>query len=60
VFGGTTQFVVTWLIEATGSPLAPAWYMTIAIALGLTAMLLTPETAPARTRSAQRARSTLP
>jgi MFS family permease len=46
VFGGTTQFVVTWLIEATGSPLAPAWYMTIAIALGLTAMLLIPETAP--------------
>jgi MFS family permease len=49
VFGGTTQFVVTWLIGATGNPLAPAWYMTIAIALGLTAMLLTPETAPGHT-----------
>ncbi len=26
VFGGTTQAVVTWLIAATGSPVAPAWY----------------------------------
>ena len=26
VFGGTTQAVVTWLIAATGSPIAPAWY----------------------------------
>ena len=50
VFGGTTQFVITWLMEATGSPLAPAWYMTVAIALGLTAMLLTPETAPGHRR----------
>ncbi len=24
IFGGTSQFVVTWLIRATGSPLAPA------------------------------------
>ena len=26
VFGGTTQAIVTWLIAATGSPVAPAWY----------------------------------
>ena len=26
VFGGTTQAIVTWLIAATGSPIAPAWY----------------------------------
>ena len=26
VFGGTTQAIVTWLIAATGSAIAPAWY----------------------------------
>ncbi len=48
VFGGTTQFGVAWLTRATGSPLAPGWYMTTAVAIGLLAMILTPETAPAR------------
>ena len=51
VFGGTTQAVVTWLIAATGSPIAPAWY---ASATGLAsvvalAMLLRPARAPANT-----------
>lgn len=27
VFGGSTQFVVAWLTQLTGNPLAPAWYM---------------------------------
>lgn len=49
VFGGTTQLVVTWLIHATGSGLAPAWYMATAVAAGLVAMCLTRETAPVRT-----------
>ncbi|HEY4179301.1 MAG TPA: MFS transporter [Kofleriaceae bacterium] len=26
IFGATTQFVVTWLIEVTNNPLAPAYY----------------------------------
>lgn len=26
IFGATTQFVVTWLLEVTGSPLSPAYY----------------------------------
>ncbi|MCE9521588.1 MAG: MFS transporter [Alphaproteobacteria bacterium] len=26
VFGGSTQFVITWLIAALGDPLVPAWY----------------------------------
>jgi MHS family citrate/tricarballylate:H+ symporter-like MFS transporter len=47
-FGGTAQFVVGWLIDVTGSPMAPGWYMTAATALGLTAMLAMRETAPAR------------
>jgi MFS family permease len=30
IFGGTTQFVVAWLINFTGNPLVPAWYLIIA------------------------------
>jgi len=51
VFGGSTQFLVTWIIQVTGNPLAPAWHMLGAVAIGLTAMLQLPETAPARRAS---------
>jgi len=47
VFGGTTQFVVQWLTDITGSTLAPAWYMTAAVAVGGVAAFLSRETAPA-------------
>jgi MHS family citrate/tricarballylate:H+ symporter-like MFS transporter len=47
-FGGTAQLVVTWLIHATGNALAPAWYMLLATAVGLLAMMLMRETAPVR------------
>jgi MFS transporter, MHS family, citrate/tricarballylate:H+ symporter len=47
-FGGTAQFVVTWLIDVTGSPLAPAWYMTAAVVLGLMGIIAMPESAPKR------------
>jgi MFS family permease len=50
-FGGTAQFIVTWLIEVTGSPMAPAWYMTAAMAVGLVGMLGMRETAPLRKRA---------
>ena len=50
LFGGTAQIVVTWLIHATGSDLAPAWYLVVAYVLGAGAGLLLPETAPARIR----------
>ncbi|HTX14895.1 MAG TPA: MFS transporter [Candidatus Baltobacteraceae bacterium] len=46
VFGGTTQYSITWLIRATGNPLAPAWYWTVAAALGVGVMIATRETAP--------------
>ena len=46
VFGGSAQYVVTWLIAVTGSPLAPAWYMTGGMVLGVAAMLAMRETAP--------------
>jgi MFS family permease len=48
VFGGSTQFVVAWIIHTTGNPLAPAWYMLGAVIVGLIAMLWIPETAPGR------------
>lgn len=48
VFGGSTQFIVAWLIRATGNPLTPAFYMIGALAMGLAAMAALPETAPSR------------
>ncbi|MDE2254633.1 MAG: MFS transporter [Betaproteobacteria bacterium] len=44
IFGGTTQFIITWLIHATGNPVAPAWYVTIASIVTAIAMLAMPET----------------
>jgi predicted MFS family arabinose efflux permease len=43
LFGGTTQFVVTWLSSTTGSPTAPAWYAAAASVVTVLAMLLMPE-----------------
>ncbi len=49
IFGGSTQFVITLLIDVTKNPLAPAWYWTGAALIGLTAMLLVKESAPVKT-----------
>jgi len=46
IFGGTAQLVVTWLLHVSGNPLAPAWYLLLAAAVGLLAMSRLPETAP--------------
>lgn len=51
VFGGTTQFVSKGLIELTGNPLAPAFYITAAMAVGVCAMLLIRETAPVKQKA---------
>lgn len=48
-FGGTTQYMVTWLIKVTGNPIAPAWYWTGATSVGVIGMLLTRESAPRKT-----------
>ncbi len=48
VFGGSAQFLVAWLIRATGNPLAPAWYMFCGIVIGLTVLFQLPETAPVK------------
>jgi MFS family permease len=48
-FGGTTQFMIAWIIKVTGNPLAPAFYMMGGIAIGLIAMASIKETAPVKT-----------
>ena len=51
IFGGTTQFAVAWLIERTGSPMVPAWYMlatTIAATAGVMGLNAHPEVARER------------
>lgn len=44
VFGGTAPFIATFLIEVTGAPLAPAYYLVIASFIALIAALTLPET----------------
>jgi len=51
IFGGSTQLVVKWLIHITGSAMAPAWYWTAAVALGVVALILIPESAPRHVRA---------
>ena len=46
VFGGTTQLVIASLIQATGDPLSPAWYVIAFTVVGLIASLAMRETAP--------------
>ena len=46
IFGGSTQFTVAWLTKVLHSNLAPAWYMTAGVSIGLVTMLFLPETAP--------------
>jgi hypothetical protein len=46
LFGGFAPFFVTWLIQTTGLPVAPAFYVMFGAAAGLLASLLLKE--PAR------------
>lgn len=43
LFGGTTQFIITWLIGVTGNPAAPAWYVAATSVITALAMLAMPE-----------------
>jgi len=43
IFGGFGQFIVTWLISATGSPIAPAYYVIACCASTLIALFSIPE-----------------
>ncbi|SMG55197.1 MFS transporter [Paraburkholderia susongensis] len=48
VFGGTAQVVATWLISATGSHIAPAWYLIVATLISTIPLLWLTETADKR------------
>ena len=52
VFGGTAQLVINMLTVATGSALAPAWYIMAALAVGASAAMLIRETAPVKAQRA--------
>ncbi len=43
LFGGSTQFVITWLLKVTGDPVSPAWYVTVTSVITLAAMWAIPE-----------------
>lgn len=40
LIGGFAQFIVTWLIQRTGSPMAPTYYVMFGVGLGLIAALI--------------------
>jgi MHS family proline/betaine transporter-like MFS transporter len=42
VFGGFGQFIVTWLIKTTGTPLAPTYYVMGGLALSFVAVAFVP------------------
>ncbi len=45
IFGGFGQFIVTWLIQALATPIAPAYYVIGCCISSLIALLMLPETA---------------
>lgn len=54
IFGGTAPYVSTWLVDVTGSRLAPPFYIMAIAAVSFTILVTTlPETAP-RVRRARR------
>ena len=50
IFGGFAPFIATWLIQATGTPIAPVYYVIACAGASLAAVLLSPESAPGELR----------
>jgi MHS family proline/betaine transporter-like MFS transporter len=50
IFGGFAPFIATWLIEKTGSPIAPTYYVIAAAIVSAAVIFRVPETAYARLR----------
>jgi MFS family permease len=48
ILGGSTQLVVTWILEVTGSPMSIAWYLTAVGLIGFAAMYALKESAPVK------------
>jgi MHS family citrate/tricarballylate:H+ symporter-like MFS transporter len=51
IFGGSTQFLITWLIRVTGSPMAPGWFWTAAALVFVIAAMALSESAPVKLRN---------
>lgn len=53
IFGGTAPFIGTWLVESTGVPASPGYYMTAAAVVVLLVLVFTriPETHPLKKRA---------
>jgi MFS family permease len=52
IFGGTTQFVVAWLIDVTKDPMVPAWYQIVTTTVSIVGvLLLTPHAEVLRERA---------
>jgi MFS transporter, MHS family, proline/betaine transporter len=48
IFGGTAPYIATWLIDRTGNPLSPAYYVIFAAVATLITVLTMRETAGSR------------
>ncbi len=44
IFGGSTNFIINWLVTATGDRLAPAYYLAAFSLVGTIAAMMLPET----------------
>ncbi|MEE2908013.1 MAG: MFS transporter, partial [Planctomycetota bacterium] len=44
VFGGTFPFIATWLVHATGEPMAPGWYLGVIALISTVLVWRLPET----------------
>lgn len=56
IFGGFGQFIVTYLIQATGSPIAPAWYVMPCALATIVSLFTIPEIRGGALSSARAAR----
>ena len=45
LLGGTAPFICTWLIQATGNKMMPAWYLVFFSVIAFISMLFIKETA---------------
>jgi MHS family citrate/tricarballylate:H+ symporter-like MFS transporter len=57
IFGGSTQVTVKQLIDITHDALAPAYYWSVALVIGLAAMAMVKESAPVKLRGKSVTRS---
>ncbi|MEJ5081610.1 MFS transporter [Ochrobactrum sp. MYb379] len=48
IFGGTTHFIITYLIKTTGNPISPAWYVMVTSLIAAGAIYLIPESSKRR------------